>query len=441
MAMKVVKRFINNIPVDDLKPPKRNPRNHSEKQIQQLADSFKMFGIVVPIIIDGRNIIVAGHGRWLAAKKLGLKDVPVIQVKHLTPALIRAYRIADNKLAENSSWDPELLALELQEIQALDIEFDFGVLGFEVPEIDFMLSTLGDKKEQEEPELPIVESDEVVSRLGDLYTLGKHRLYCGNHLLQECWKALMGRFRAHAVFADPPYNIRIRGCVSGLGNTQHDEFAMASGEMSEAEFIEYLETLFFFLTFYSRQGALHYICMDWRHQYELLVAARQLYKELKNICVWNKTNGGMGSLYRSKHELIHVYKYGDAPHINNVELGKHGRDRTNVWDYPGGNAFHEHRDEELALHPTCKPVQMIADMMLDCTHRNHLVVDPCVGSGSTPLAGERTGRRVFGMELEPKFVDVTILRWQQETGQEAIHVETGKTFAQLKRKRKEVTHA
>lgn len=438
MAIKV-KQQVQYVKVDDLHPHPRNSRTHSPQQIQQIADSICEFGFTSPVLTDGHNHIMAGHARCLAAKQLGMTHVPVIGLKDLSPAQVKAYIIADNKLAENAGWDKELLALELQDIQILDDTFDLSLTGFELPEIDFMLMP-GQEDNEEEPAVPVIDEQHVVTRSGDIWQCGRHRILCGDHLDQQDWKTLMGRHRAHAVFADPPYNVPIQGHVSGLGDAVHDEFAMAAGEMSVDEFIEYLATLIFFLTFYSRKGALHYICMDWRHQYELLVAARRHYQELKNICVWNKTNGGMGSLYRSKHEFVNVYKYGDAPHINNVELGKHGRYRTNVWDYAGNNAFHEHRNAELVTHPTVKPVAMIADAMLDCTHRNHLVIDPCVGSGSTILAGEQTQRRVFAMELEPKYVDASILRWQTMTENDAMHLASGKTFSALKHERLEVTH-
>ena len=422
------------VEIDGLKPHPRNPRTHSKNQIQQIARSIEEFGFVNPILIDKQKNIIAGHGRVLAAKQLGITQVPYNEIPpDLTSAQLKAYVIADNKLAENAGWDREMLSLELLEIQSLDLEFDLSFTGLELAEIDLLLSPDLNETE-EEPPAQIVAPNEVVTQLGDIYQLGCHRILCGDFTNKKAWKILMSRERAHMVFADPPYNVPMKGHASGLGKFQHDEFVNAHGEMSEEEFIEFLKTLFFFLTFFSRKGSIHFICMDWRHQYEILVAARKHYTELKNLCVWNKTNGGMGSLYRSKHELIFVFKHGSTLHVNNVELGTHGRYRTNVWDYAGSNAFHEDRDQELAFHPTCKPIAMIADAMLDCSHRNHLIVDPCVGSGSTVLAGERTQRRIFAMELDPKFVDTTIIRWQEVTGKDAIHVASGKTFNQMKHK-------
>ncbi len=432
-----------NVEIDDLNPHPRNPRTHSEKQILQISRSIEEFGFVNPVLIDAQKNIIAGHGRVLAAKKLGITHVPYNEVPpDLTSAQLKAYVIADNKIAENAGWDQELLTLELQEIQSLDLEFDLSLTGFEFPEIDCLLSPDPNKFEEEEPPTPIIAPNKVVTELGDVFQLDSHRAGCGDFRNRKTWETLMGRERANMVFADPPYNVPMHGHASGLGKFQHDEFVQAHGEMSEEEFIEFLETLFFFLMFFSRKGSIHFICMDWRHQYEILVAARKHYAEFKNLCVWNKTNGGMGSLYRSKHELIYVFKNGSASHINNVQLGKHGRYRSNVWDYPGGNAFHEDRDQELAFHPTCKPIAMIADAILDCSHRNDLVIDPCVGSGSTLLAGERTQRRVYAMELDPKYVDTTILRWQEVTGKNAIHIASNKPFSQLKQQRlaKEVTH-
>jgi DNA modification methylase len=279
--------------------------------------------------------------------------------------------------------------------------------------------------------LPETDAGEPVSRPGDLWKLGSHRLLCGDATDAESFALLLGDARAEMVFTDPPYNVPIGGHVSGLGKIQHAEFAMASGEMSESAFIGFLATVMRNLADFSIDGSIHYLCMDWRHSFELLTAARGVYTDLKNLCVWNKDNGGMGSLYRSKHELVFVYKNGTAPHVNNVELGKHGRYRTNVWGYAGVNSFGKNRTSELAMHPTVKPVALVADAIKDCSTRGGIVLDCFAGSGSTLIAAERTGRRGYAIEYEPKYVDVAIRRFEDLTGEDAVHLASGLTFTQM----------
>lgn len=418
--------------VADLKPAKRNPRTHSDKQIRQIADSIREFGCINPIVVDSDNKIVAGHGRLEAARMLGLARVPTVCIDHLTPAQLRAYAIADNKLAENAGWDEELLALEFEYITELDVAFDLTVTGFEVPEIDILLTGLGSTEGDPYDDVPAPDPKEpVVTRLGDLWQIGSHRVLCGDATKSDSYSLLLGSRKAQLVFTDPPYNVPIQGHVSGLGSVKHREFEMASGEMSEEAFIAFLQTTFSCLAQYTIDGSIHFLCMDWRHMLEIETAGRAVYSGLKNLCVWNKNNGGMGSLYRSKHELVFVFKNGTAPHINNVELGRHGRYRTNVWDYPGASSLREGRDEELAMHPTVKPVQLIADAILDCSERDAIVLDCFGGSGSTLIAAERTGRRGYLIELDPAYVDVTLRRFEQAFGTAAIHAGSGNTFSQM----------
>lgn len=416
-----------------LQPRERNPRTHSKKQIQQIADSIRQFGFTNPVLIDDQNGVIAGHGRVAAAKLLGIETVPVIRLSDMSEAEIRAYVIADNKLAENADWDRDLLALELQGLSELKFDFDLTITGFEAGEIDVLIGSL-DVSTDEEDRVPEIDDKPPVSRLGDLWILGRHRLFCGDATKPETFARLMARKSAQMVFTDPPYNVPIEGHVCGLGQVKHAEFAMASGEMSEAEFVAFLNRVLSNLARHSADGSMHFVCMDWRHAYELLTAGRSVYAELKNICVWNKTNGGMGSLYRSKHELVFVFKHGDGPHINNVELGTHGRYRTNVWDYAGINALGADRGEALAMHPTVKPVALVADALLDCSKRGSIVLDCFSGSGTTLLATERTGRCGYGMEIDPKYVDVTIERYRQLTGEGAVH-ESGASFVELKEQR------
>ncbi|MDP3740414.1 MAG: DNA methyltransferase [Hyphomonadaceae bacterium] len=420
---------VETIAVSTLKPYPRNARTHSKKQIRQIADSIQEFGWTSPILIDDLGGVIAGHGRLEAAKLLGLVGVPAIRLSHMTEAQKRAYVIADNKLAENAGWDRGVLAIEIQGLIEIDPLFDIEMTGFVMGEIDVLIGEQAVEADREAADRqPEIDPDRpVITRPGDLWMLGRHRLLCGDATKSESFARLLDGEKAQMVFTDPPYNVRIDGHVCGLGSVKHDEFAMACGEMSEAEFTAFLKTTMANLAAASAEGAIHYICMDWRHMLELLSAGRQVYAELKNICVWNKTNGGMGSLYRSKHELVAVFKNGNAPHINNVELGRNGRYRTNVWDYEGVNTFGKERDA-LSIHPTVKPVQLIEDAILDCSDRGGIVLDAFCGSGSTLIAAERAGRRGFGLELEPKYVDATLRRFRDLTGEEPVRVGDGMPF-------------
>jgi DNA modification methylase len=405
-----------------LKPYARNARTHSKRQLRQIAESIRSFGFNNPVLIDKESSIIAGHGRVEAAKLLGMTEVPTIQLEHMTEAQKQAYILADNRIAEKAGWDKEILAIELQNIMAVDLDFDIMVTGFEMGEIDKLL--IGNEEQDDVDEIP--EPAELpLARVGDLWQLGDHRLYCGNSLEAASYQALLEGQQAHLIFTDPPYNVPINGHVSGLGKTKHEEFAMASGEMTSGEFTSFLEQVFHQMAINSTDGALHFVCMDWRHMSELLAAGQKVYDELKNLCVWNKDRGGMGALYRSKHELVFLFKSGKEPHTNNVELGKHGRYRTNIWDYPAVNTWKTGAGSELAMHPTVKPVRMIADAIMDCSNRGDLVLDPFGGSGSTLMAAEKTGRKARLIELEPKYVDVIIKRWERLTKQKAVQLACG----------------
>jgi DNA modification methylase len=361
-----------------------------------------------------------------------MTDVPTVRVDHLTPAQIRAYVIADNKLAENAGWDRTLLALELQEL-SIELDFDVTITGFEVGEIDILIGELNAATFAEEDAIPEVDrSIPAVSQLGDLWRIGNHSLLCADALRKESYTALLGSKKAQMVFVDPPYNVPIGGNVSGLGKVQHREFAMASGEMSTREFTEFLKIVFARLAAFSSNGSIHFVCMDWRHMREVLDASEELYKELKNLCVWTKTNAGMGSLYRSQHELIFVFKNGNAHHINNVELGRFGRNRTNVWGYAGVNTFGKDRDRDLAMHPTVKPLALVSDAILDCSKRGGIILDVFAGSGTTLLAAEKTGRHGHGMEIDPYYVDTIIQRFKDTHDLRAVHVASNLGFDALR---------
>ncbi len=425
------------VPVTSLKPHASNARTHSPKQIRQVAESIKKFGFTNPILTDPNGGVIAGHARVKAAQLLGIEMVPTIPLADLNEAQKRAYILADNRLAENAGWDLELLALELQYVAELDLDLDLTVTGFETAEIDLLINPLNsaggepaaDEFSEVEPAQP------TVSRPGDLWVLGEHRLLCGDATESGSFAQLLEGRRAQMVFTDPPYNVPISGHACGLGNVQHRDFVMASGEMTEEQFVGFLEKNFRLLVQNSKDGSIHFICMDWRHIYELATAGRNVYGELKALCVWNKTNGGMGAFYRSKHELIFVFKNGTAAHINNIELGRFGRNRTNVWDYAGINTFREGRLEDLAAHPTVKPVAMIADAILDCSKRGAIVLDCFGGSGTTLIAAEKTGRRAAVMEIDGAYVDVAIRRYEKATGKRAKHAASGMTLVEVEQQR------
>ena len=422
--------------VDQLKLDPANARRHSKKQIGQIAESIKTFGFNVPILIDHDGKVVAGHGRLLACRLLGMTEVPTLCLDHLTTAQARAFMIADNRLTEIATWDDRLLAQQLSELSLSGLDFNIEVTGFEMGEIDLRIASLDDSIEASDdpadrvPDPPTVPP---LSKVGDLWLLGPHHLLCGDARDPAPFAALMGEERAAMVFTDPPYNVPIDGHVSGLGAIHHRPFPMASGEMDRSEFTAFLSQVCRNLAAFSVAGSIHFICMDWRHAEELLTAGRGVYGELKNLCVWVKDNGGMGSLYRSQHELVFVFKHGCNGHRNNVQLGRFGRNRSNVWRYPGANSFARCGGEGnlSALHPTVKPVAMVADAILDCSARGDIVLDGFVGSGTTVIAAERTGRRCYGLELDPAYVDTIVRRWQALTGGSARHSASGRSFDDL----------
>lgn len=415
--------------VGSLKAYERNARTHSKKQIAQIAASIREFGFLDPILIEADGAVVAGHARLLAAKQLGLKEVPVIRVDHLSPHEVRLYRLAANKLAEAAKWDKDLLALELRELDDLRLNTPLEITGFETGELDLLLDHKPVAKPDKADRIPDL-LDIAVTQIGDVWILGEHRLICGDSCDPASYDALMPGEKARMVFADPPYNCPIDGFVGGLGKTKHREFVMGSGEMSDDEFQSFLEGYMSSVIAVSVDGAIHYHCMDWRKLSVLLNVGQSLYPAQKNLITWVKSNGGMGTFYRSRHEQIAVFKVGSAPHINNFGLGDTGRYRTNVWEYAGVNAFGRGRDEALAMHPTVKPVAMVADAIKDVSTRGEIVLDPFVGSGTTVIAAEKTGRRARALDLDPRYCDVTCRRWEAFTGKPALLEATGATFAE-----------
>lgn len=361
---------------------------------------------------------------------MNLPSVPVIEIKHLTPTQLRIFALADNKIAEHAIWDNTALGIELSEL-AKTGEHPLELTGFDSCEIDKLILQLcpADMAPSEDVERP----DEAppISRIGDVFVIGSHRLICGDARKPEVYAALMGSARADMVFVDLPYNVKIEGNVSGLGRVRHGEFLMASGEMSREEFAQFLSAIFLQLVANSKAGSIHFACMDWRHQREMIDAGESNYTELKNLLVWNKTNAGLGTFYRSQHELIYAWKSGSAKHTNNFRLGETGRYRTNVLTYDGANTFRRGRQEDLAQHSTVKPTLLIADLIMDVSKVGEIVLDACAGSGTTILAAEQTKRRAYCIELDPKYVDVAIRRCEQRLGVSAVHEASGLSFAQL----------
>lgn len=413
--------------LNNLKVANANLRTPNRSQRGKLKSAIKQFGFIGAIIVDENNHILAGVARYHAARELDMDKVPVIRLSHLSEANKRAYRIADNRIAELSGWNKYELGLELD---ALSLEFPdlaLEVTGFDLPEIEFLAGETKDKSDAE-PKLVETNPDYAATKPGTLWQLGDHLLICGDARDETVFHKLLKEDKAQTIFADPPYNVPIQGYAGGKGSIKHREFACAVGEMSEAEFTCFLQIIFANLAKYSLDGSIHYLCMDWKHLPEILTAAGSIYDQWLNLIVWNKTNAGMGSLYRSQHELVLAYRKGTAAHVNNVQLGKYGRNRSNVWTYPGVNSIGSEHRKDLALHPTVKPTQMVADAILDCSNKGDIVLDAFGGSGSTLLAAEQTGRRARLVELDPGYCDVTIKRWEEMTGRQAVNLDTSRTF-------------
>ena len=401
---------------------------------------MKRFGFTNPVLIDENNQILAGHGRVEAAKLLGQKVVPCLRLFQMTDAEKRAYILADNKLAQNAGWDESVLADELEYLIEQVDEIDLSLTGFTIAEVDEIIDIGGTDQateSEEDDQFPPLPDDAPITQAGDVWQLGKHRLVCGDARDIDVYAQLLTSESgipqlAEMVFTDPPYNVKIDQNVCGSGNIRHSEFAMASGEMSKEQFVSFLQSTFELLAKCSAKGSIHFICMDWRHIGEMLKAGNQIYSELKNLCIWVKDNGGMGTFYRSRHELIFVFKNGDGEHINTFELGQHGRYRTNVWNYKGISSGGKTAREALKLHPTVKPVAMVADAIKDCSSHGGIILDVFAGSGTIFIASEKTGRRARGIEIDPKYCDTAIQRWQAYARDDAILIETGETFEEVK---------
>jgi DNA modification methylase len=429
------------VPIEQLRPNPRNARRHSEKQIAQIADSIATFGFLVPIIVDDQGLVLAGHGRLAAAKRCGLREVPCCRISHLTPEAKRLFALADNRLAELSGWDEGILKLELAELEELQFDYDLSITGFDTIDLDRLLgpepeprhkldsgSEISTDPDDHLPDL----RQETVSRVGDLWQLGAHRVLCGDALVPDSYRSLLQGAVATQVFCDPPYNVSVTKHVTSAPGFQ--EFPMGAGEMSVAQFVRFLTAFMSETRRNVIDGAILHICMDWRHMREILDAADNAGLTLKNLCVWAKPGAGMGSFYRSQHELIFVFKIGTAPHINNFGLGARGRYRTNIWPYPSVRGPRRGvNDAASGGHPTVKPTALVVDAIKDCSHRGDIILDPFGGSGTTLVAAHRAGRKARLIELDPHYVDLIVRRFQALTGHPAVLEGDGRPFDAISR--------
>lgn len=419
---------ISQVPIGDLRGPRNRTRKDGPEQVERLVRSIAEFGFSQPVLVREGQVL-DGWSRVLAARELGLEHVPAIECSHLDAAAARGLALALNRIAERGEWDLDALRIEFQEL--IDLDVDLGAIGFTMEDRDIILLDPLDAQNADEDEVDAEPAGDPVTRIGDIWQLGNDRIICGNALEEGTYQSLLGDEQVHAVLTDPPYNVPIKGHVSGLGKKVHDEFVMASSELSAEEFQAFLDKVMCLMTAWLVAGAVLFVFMDWRSIHRVYSAGEGSKLKLINLVVWYKQSGGMGSLYRSAHELIAVFCNGDGPRVNNVELGKHGRNRCNVWEAPGANRPGSSANEMLSVHATPKPEGLCTDALLDVTQRGEIVLDAFLGSGTTLIAAEKTGRVCRGIELEPGFVDVCIRRWERHTGSEAVLIRTGQSFRQV----------
>lgn len=419
----------------------KNTKVHDEKQIIQIADSIECFGFNNPVIVDENGVLLAGHGRLCAARMLDMDKIPVVRLTHLNEFEKKAYRIADNKLSELGKFDTDMLKLEFSDIEALAIELgeelSLDVTGFDLKDIDVIMNE--DKSEEAKSNeklenIPYISEDEIITQPGDIWYIGRHCIICGDALQKDTYKKLLDDEKAQIVFTDSPYNISVSK-IGGKGKVKHSEFKMGVGELSSEQFTDFLKKIMENLCEYSEENSVHYLCMDWRNVFEMMSASKDVYSKMLNLLVWAKTNGGQGSFYRSKHELIFVFQNGTGSHINNIDLGKHGRYRCNVIECAGINSFGKEQNN-LKMHPTVKPHILIADILLDASKRGGIVLDTFLGSESTLIAAEKTGRVCRGIEIEPKYVDTCIRRYRECFGLDAYRASDDRPYLQLLAERK-----
>lgn len=416
---------IVDLPLDALRQPRSRLHRDNEAHVLEVMANIEAFAVSAPILITGDREIIDGRFVVEAARRLGLDSLPCVVIDHLNEEEVRLLRLALNRLPQKAAWDFEALQLEFAELIELGAPVELS--GFSLPEIDQIL--LDD--EEEAPEAAELEPDPeapVVARLGDLWILGDHRLICGDARDPDVYQRLLEGTAVRFLLTDMPYNVKIRGHVT---SGDHAEFPMASGEMSDAEFRTFIREWMGEAKRHIVDGGMLATFIDWRGIEATLAVGRELDMDLLNLVVWAKTNAGMGSLWRSSYELLPVFKVGKAPHVNNVELGKNGRWRSNLWTAPGASSLGSEARAGLKLHPTVKPVPLLVDALLDVTHRGEVVLDPFSGSGSALMAAEQTGRLACGIELDPRYIDVTVRRWQDATGDRAILAETGDSFEQV----------
>jgi DNA modification methylase len=427
-------RSIEYVLISQLRPYPNNPRTHTRKGTRKLAAVIERYGFQSPVIINEQNVILAGHGRVEAARELGMLMVPCLRAHGLSAAEQRAYVLADNRLSEESSWDLDLLAGELETLAVENPDIDLELLtGFDTGEIDDLLVNMAENDADPSDQLPSMRGP-IVTRPGDLWLFSGHRLFCGDSREPQSYTTLTGGVQSGMAITDPPFNVKVRGHVSGRGKVKHDEFAFASGEMSDREFKEFLVTTISHMAAACVAGALIYVFQDWRHVRVLAEVGEELNLELRNICVWSKTTPGQGSFYRSAHELVFVFQKPGASAQNNIALGKYGRSRSNVWTYAPPNKF-AGKDDDIRGHPTPKPVALVAEAIKDASKRRGIVLDPFVGSGTVFLAAEKVGRIAYGIEFEPRYVDLSIRRWQDFARKDVILAGTDKTFEQVAEER------
>ena len=414
------------VPIGSLRTNPDNAKDHGAKQVRQIASSMDRFGFLAPIITDDNHMIVAGHGRYLAAKLLGLKEVPIVRARFLTPEDRAAYALADNKLAELSPWKDGVLAKELNALVAKN--YDLGVTGFSLADLDFSLPGEVVPEVAESVELP-EPGAAAVSRVGDIWLAGAHRLYNGDSQRPESFEAALDNELARLVCSDPPYGVKVRHNVSTKASAR--EFVMMSGEQTTPELIAFFRAAFRNCARFSHAGSIHYHFIDWRNFRHMLDAADGVYEEFKQLIVWVKPAGALGAFYRSRHELACVFKSGRGKHINNFGMGETGRYRTNVVEHPGCSTFSKTRKRDLADHVSVKPTAMIAEFLLDCSNPGDVVLDPFCGSGTLLLAAAKVGRRGVGIELDPIYVDTALRRLRDATGLIATLAGDGRTFDEI----------
>ena len=418
------------VSVTALTPMPGTPRQHPKSQIRALTKSFTAFGQVLPILIDGESRIISGHAQWEVAKRLGMSEVMVIRIEYMADPQIKALMVALNRLSDLSRWDDAALRTVLLDLHELELDFDIEATGFNEIEIELRLEDL--EGEAVEDDI-VVGAGATITRVGDLWQLGNHALLCASALEEASWIKLMGNDLAALVVTDPPFNVPIDGHVSGLGQHKHREFAMAAGEMSSEEFTGFLRTSMTHAHRWSQPGSVHYWAMDWRHVVEVASAGQAAYERFLNMAVWAKNQPGMGSFYRSQHELFFIFAKGGAPSRNNVQLGRFGRSRSNVWSYPSAASLARTAEEgnPLAMHPTVKPLALISDILLDASIKGDIIVDPFAGSGTSLIAAEKLSRKARSIELDPAYCDTIIRRWQHWTGDVAVRVADGMPFPAL----------